>query len=796
MTFSPFNRSSISRKIAVIVISSWLLIALVITSFFVGQEIYSFRTSKVADLNGLARVISVNCTAPLEFGDVETATEVLSSLSARPQIDQAAIYTVNAKLFAHYVTPTLDENGLNPPQEFPYNPKEQGDEAFFFKDRRLELYVPIQIDGKILGTLYLGEDLNDLSKKLTRTAYVVGGIMAASLFLAWLVFSMLQRYISRPILEMTEIMGCVSKDKTYSKRIENGFTDELGVLADGFNTMLDHIQQRDKQLLDAKTVAEDANRAKSKFLAQMSHEIRTPMNAIMGMTHLAIASNPGDKVKKFLETVKISADNLLGILNDILDFSKIEAGQLLMSQQPFLLKSVLESIISTMNMSAVEKGLKLHCAEKNTFPPAYIGDDLRLRQILFNLVGNAIKFTREGTVSIMVESVEDVREDDEDITLHFSIADSGIGIAKDKLEVIFNSFEQADSSYVRSYGGTGLGLAISRQLTQMMGGTMWVESEIGVGSIFHFTVRMQPCDEALIPDLTSMDTAAAPVTGLQVLIVDDNEVNRELAHMVLESDHHVTTAVDGLDALHALIAKPFDVVLMDVQMPVMDGLSATQIIRAVEEGREPPPGVPEDIVARLQERLFGKHLQIIAMTAHAMGRDHELCERAGMDNYLTKPFQPEQLSASLWKIGRDKGDTAVPVRADGLLPSTAAAKASIEQIVAYLQANMDLSSEQIEKVLAASRKSIQDNLAEMKHALAAEDLETLAVSAHTIKGTLLQSGLSDAAQKAQALYDKARSEMGYPHFARDIHILRKHLEPIWGPSQGADKHISETLANQ
>ncbi len=225
MPFSLLSRSSLSKKLAVIVISSWLLIAFLITAFFVGQELYSFRKSKVADLDGLARVISVNCTAPLEFNDVETATEVLSSLSARPQIDQAAIYTKDAKIFARYMSEQIGHDEQKLPEEFPHDLQYTGKNAFFSKDNYLDLHVPIRIDGNIQGTLCLRADLGDFSKKLTRTAFVVGGIMITSLFFAGLVFSMLQRYISNPILEMVEVMRRVRNEKKYSIRIKNEFTD-------------------------------------------------------------------------------------------------------------------------------------------------------------------------------------------------------------------------------------------------------------------------------------------------------------------------------------------------------------------------------------------------------------------------------------------------------------------------------------------------------------------------------------------------------------------------------------------
>jgi PAS domain S-box-containing protein len=507
--------------------------------------------------------------------------------------------------------------------------------------------------------------------------------------------------------------------------------------------------------------AEAANRAKSRFLANMSHEIRTPMNAILGMTHLALDARNAGQQRRLLRTVQQSAESLLGILNDILDFSKIEAGQLQIDHRPFQLDRLLETLISTMSVQATEKGLQLKVSKTPGIPQALIGDDLRLHQILLNLVGNAVKFTAKGSITIRVEPAATQPKDGK-ISLHCSVADTGIGIPKDKLEDIFKSFEQADSSYAREYGGTGLGLAISRQLTTLMGGTMWVESEPGLGSTFHFILDLEPCtDNQAEPLLADRGEPGQPVKVLRILVVDDNEVNRDVASMMLEKDHRVTTAANGLEALAVLGDQRFDLILMDVQMPLMDGLTTTRIIRALEERLPLEDDLPRDQIRALATQLHGGHLSIVAMTAHAMDEDREICLLAGMDGYITKPFHPAQLSGILQSLAVS---AAVKTNGRGTTGEVGAASESaagpqplLEQIAAHLQTSTGMTVAQVERVLMAARRSIRDNLAKATEALATEDYQAFGRAAHTLKGTLLQCGQNDLAEKAEQLESTART---------------------------------------
>jgi signal transduction histidine kinase/DNA-binding NarL/FixJ family response regulator len=653
----------------------------------------------------------------------------------------------------------------------------------------VELVEPVMAAGQALGWIHIMANTSDLQGQLKDFARITTTVLALALLVAIVLSIRIQRAIARPIVALTQASQRIRDRNDYSIRVQERAGAELGTLQDTFNAMLNQIQRADQELQkahdeleervnertkelseevarrkaiqddleQAKEAAEAANRAKTEFLANISHEIRTPLNGIIGFTDLLRTGDEGCKPEErrdYLQTIHKSGLHLLDLISDVLDLSKIEVGHLDVELIDCSPHQVVSEVVTVLRSRAQAKGLSLDYRWETGLPSVIRSDPGRLRQLLINLVSNAIKFTETGGIEI-VAGMTGLGGD----RLRVDVVDTGIGIPAEKLDAIFEPFTQADNSVTRRYGGTGLGLAISRRVAEALGGELLVQSEIGCGSRFSLIidpgplagVTMLASPESAAHQKRELASAGCDLSGTKILVVDDGDTNRKLIQLILRrAGAHAVTVENGREAVDKGLEKPFDLILMDMQMPVMDGYTATR---------------------KLRQR--GIAIPIVALTAHALKGDEEKCRDAGCSGYLTKPIEADRLlrtlAPMLCRQPSESDSTSQPPLDED------AVQAEDDQPIS---STLPIDDEEFCDIVGEFVTRLDTRVGEMRTALDRADQEALTNLAHWLKGAGGTAGFACLTEPARQLEKSAREgrfEQGRGSF-EEIAALAKRIE--------------------
>ena len=650
-----FKNLPIKKKLRYAMLLSAYTVLFVTISIQTFSEVLHSREMITNKLDTMVDVISANTRAALMFEDTASAELLLKGFRNTNDIDSAFLLNASGKTIATY------HREKEHPWAFTLESLEQP--VTLFGKTKLHIYRPINWDGKFIGAIYIQSNLNELYHHLTHILFLALVSSLISVLLAAILSSHLQHLLGRPITDLADTIANIAEYEQYDRHVQKFYNDEIGQLYDSFNNMMLQIKERDDRLQknqetleatvasrtqalkaanrelkenvtllgEAKEAALDATKAKSSFLANMSHEIRTPMNGVLGMLELMKDTPLSKSQNDFLNTAYASADSLLQIINDILDFSKIEAGKMTIERIDINVRDITEDVCTLLAGSAREKDLQLNCYADIDLPVALKGDPVRLRQVLTNLIGNAVKFTKEGEVTVKVNLVKhSLERSDKSVKIQFSVEDTGIGIPKNKLPTLFNEFTQADGSTTRKFGGTGLGLTISRQLVALMGGEIQVTSIENVGSKFTFELNMEISNNKKI----QRPQVLHALDGIKAMVVDDNKTNREILRHYLKAwgmDHsEAASAKEALELLHKAYEsnQPFDLVYLDMDMPETNGLELSKLIES-------------------DDNLKSIRRIMLTSTGH-LSQDQK--SSSGISASLTKPFRQSRLLDTTMQI--------------------------------------------------------------------------------------------------------------------------------------------------